>query len=1077
MGASSTRSLFIQIGGGSSDLTVAAKAGKSALLELGNSADDVQGTVRNAFEKLGGSVADQAKAMEQAYARTFANIRSTAQTALKAPTPSGSGVVLNLKAARDESDQANASATFLRTLSDAQARLVETGAEASAGARSLAVSLELQAIAAEKNALASRESVTGLERLAAESGIAVDGLDEVAGAHGRMGASGMIAEHVVRSFSDSLTAGQSPVRAFALEVPRIAEALQFLAAETNATEGFLAKFAGFMGGPWGLAITLGTSILAPFIANLVESGHAADDAKKAEEEYAKSQGDLSDAIDKANGKLVERNRLLSTISLQEKRPDIEAAQSQVKSFSDQAFSAARTAAAGGKAGVLASTLTDAGGLGPVTHNPAIDAAVASAGGDVVKLRNNLDALARQATGPDKAALEQLADSVNRFAGMATAASQKAAQLRGEASAVGTALSGKSILTPDSVQRSVEDKNANTPLEKARQQLRDLDAQKSDLEKMPYSPAQQAALKKWGEELDAATAAVKRLEAAQKDSRDGRQVGRQINLGQAEDIVHGIGGTVTSSYRSSAQQQVLYNRYLAGTGSLAAKPGTSLHESGQALDVAKTAGVSLASLKKAFEDAGVHLTEALDEGNHYHVGFGPKGPSTDTLARRQQAQTTHAANDDHAFQSQLASAQAGYFAAQISLSGNDAQKGSLDRAGLYTGVTQKRAELADQVTAKKLTQAQSDQLDEVYFNTEELAEIGSLQKERLDAIDKQLATEQLQSQGAIALLDLQQALATTTKARRDLALRLLAADEAQRRAPLQAVVDHPELHTPDEVARARTGLDQIDAEHPLKVQQLDRQNASPGQAFANQLNGTSISDSLQQADVGGLNKLEDGLEGVLSGTKSVSAAFHDMASSIVADLLKIGIQQAIIKPLANSLFGGSSGGSGGGLGGLFGGIGKLFGGATTSDKNWNFGSGLPSDDGFADGGHISGPGNGTSDSILARVSNGEFVVNAKATKSNLPLLHAINDNKLPGFAEGGLIGGLPTPAHLSSSDMRSLSRQAPAQVTIGVQSGQMFEPYVASISGAQVQQAAPRIATGGAQLAAHADAARRRRTLS
>lgn len=59
-------------------------------------------------------------------------------------------------------------------------------------------------------------------------------------------------------------------------------------------------------------------------------------------------------------------------------------------------------------------------------------------------------------------------------------------------------------------------------------------------------------------------------------------------------------------------------------------------------------------------------------------------------------------------------------------------------------------------------------------------------------------------------------------------------------------------------------------------------------------------------------------------------------------------------------------------------------------------------GFASGGKISGKGGPTSDSILARLSNGEFVVNAKATANNRAILEAINSGyKLPGFAKGGI----------------------------------------------------------------------------
>lgn len=54
-------------------------------------------------------------------------------------------------------------------------------------------------------------------------------------------------------------------------------------------------------------------------------------------------------------------------------------------------------------------------------------------------------------------------------------------------------------------------------------------------------------------------------------------------------------------------------------------------------------------------------------------------------------------------------------------------------------------------------------------------------------------------------------------------------------------------------------------------------------------------------------------------------------------------------------------------------------------------------GFATGGYVSGPGSSTSDSIPARLSNGEFVVNAKATSRNRELLEAINSNERVSFA--------------------------------------------------------------------------------
>ncbi|WP_342152312.1 phage tail length tape measure family protein [Methylorubrum sp. SB2] len=48
--------------------------------------------------------------------------------------------------------------------------------------------------------------------------------------------------------------------------------------------------------------------------------------------------------------------------------------------------------------------------------------------------------------------------------------------------------------------------------------------------------------------------------------------------------------------------------------------------------------------------------------------------------------------------------------------------------------------------------------------------------------------------------------------------------------------------------------------------------------------------------------------------------------------------------------------------------------------------------YATGGWVNGPGTGTSDSISARLSNGEFVVNAASARMNAGLLEAMNDNR-------------------------------------------------------------------------------------
>lgn len=85
-------------------------------------------------------------------------------------------------------------------------------------------------------------------------------------------------------------------------------------------------------------------------------------------------------------------------------------------------------------------------------------------------------------------------------------------------------------------------------------------------------------------------------------------------------------------------------------------------------------------------------------------------------------------------------------------------------------------------------------------------------------------------------------------------------------------------------------------------------------------------------------------------------------------------------------------------------------------------------GFAEGGHVTGPGTKTSDSILTRLSDGEFVIKAAAVdKWGLSFLHAINQGVLPGFADGGLVSAprfntpkLPSPSALPETQSTGAS---------------------------------------------------------
>lgn len=143
--------------------------------------------------------------------------------------------------------------------------------------------------------------------------------------------------------------------------------------------------------------------------------------------------------------------------------------------------------------------------------------------------------------------------------------------------------------------------------------------------------------------------------------------------------------------------------------------------------------------------------------------------------------------------------------------------------------------------------------------------------------------------------------------------------------------------------------------------------------------------VQDAFVNAFNAAEDALVSFVTTGK---LDFKSLIDGMLADLARLALRKAILGPLMSII--------GGGLGFRDGGLAS-----------------------FAEGGRVRGPGTGTSDSILARLSNGEFVVNADATSRFLPMLEAMNENRsLPTFAAGGRVSGGGSGTTVQIIDQRS-----------------------------------------------------------
>jgi lambda family phage tail tape measure protein len=126
------------------------------------------------------------------------------------------------------------------------------------------------------------------------------------------------------------------------------------------------------------------------------------------------------------------------------------------------------------------------------------------------------------------------------------------------------------------------------------------------------------------------------------------------------------------------------------------------------------------------------------------------------------------------------------------------------------------------------------------------------------------------------------------------------------------------------------------------------------------------------------------DGTLSGFfKSLASGFKQMVQQILAELVRLMVIKAIMSIIGSAFGGGTSvGGGGGGMLGF-------------------------AAQGYADGGIVKGDGTSRSDSIFARLSNGEFVMSAAAVKAfGQDFFHSLNRRTIPAFASGGFVGGSP-----------------------------------------------------------------------
>lgn len=166
-----------------------------------------------------------------------------------------------------------------------------------------------------------------------------------------------------------------------------------------------------------------------------------------------------------------------------------------------------------------------------------------------------------------------------------------------------------------------------------------------------------------------------------------------------------------------------------------------------------------------------------------------------------------------------------------------------------------------------------------------------------------------------------------------------------------------------------------------------------------------------------NQLAKDFSGAITDWITGAQSFGDAMKNILQQLIAQLIQAAIYATIVAACTGG--------------------GGGFAARWKGAFGKGL------ATGGSVDGPGTGTSDSIPAMLSNGEYVLNAQAVdRLGVPFLNGLNTGRLRGFASGGLVGSggaYNRPASVASS---SSSRSSSITLNVSALDASSFADFLA-----------------------------------
>jgi hypothetical protein len=732
------------------------------------------------------------------------------------------------------------------------------------------------------NVAVAQRNLQQLSRVVAqESGKMDVSLGKVADAHGRMTLAGnnsrialMEVQHVARGAADQFAAGTPLVQIFSQHVAQLGQAAGYAGSS-------LGKFGAFLGGPWGIALTLATVILTKLtlghkdagksVEDLVEkmrdeAGQASDNAKATEIWRHTLQGAIAD-VKKLTEELDNQNRSLDE---------------NTKKKQDQLRSDIASIQAGrdNRAKQLAQAQQDLSGLRSTAIRDPEDP----------QFLGSQQAIARQM--------------------------QLVANLRTQVAAADAAIA--------EAQRGIREAGFDIAEREAKALSDPLEAIRLRYDKL-RDAAKAAARENDGlaRSLAQTLASLNTREAketkAYKDAHsttNNEQSGRQVSFAEATSIARAAGLQVNSGFRSVAAQSALYNNPAVNRpGNPVAFPGASAHNGANgkwAIDIQITDGVTPRKIRKVFADQGVSLTKVLKEKGHFHV----EGSRSEAAHAENEAQAAaeKAQRQEDTFVEARGRLNQELLAAQNKVvSGIDAQAkvaGDLVRADEARRDQAIRNDLAEGKfgdATGKVAQARAAQLEAINHsvalakieNIELQKEVRQIQSADQDAQqDAKFRTEALEYQDSIA---------TTQLDHRRLQLDILDIVYQEKEAHLKSLKLLAEKNGDlEEANRIQGQINHLPEEKARDTDRVSRGTMDPLAAWARTVPKTAaeINEALHSIEAQGLDNLSSSITDLIMGTKSLGDVFKDISRSIIADILQMTVKMLLLRAVS-SIFGGPS----------------------------------------------------------------------------------------------------------------------------------------------------------------------------